>query len=202
MTGFWESDLGEVTGKAEDAFAKQFTMIPDGTMALARVESFVNDTNSNGFKCLIVVWMLTDGDFKGAKVSQKIKVFGGEEQYDKDPAKTRHRALNMLKLLYQQFGLKPKTADAPTDADLSVFVGKIAGIKVRETEPNSDNKTFNWVSEVHPSQGFKCETGIKLAFIHTPSTKDDDLFDSAFSRNQKSPHASSSSSDVIDDVPF
>ena len=41
---FWESELGEVTGTAADAFAKSFTQIPDGTMALARIESFINIT--------------------------------------------------------------------------------------------------------------------------------------------------------------
>ncbi len=184
MSDFWSSELGEITGKAEDAFAKSFTTIPDGTMALAKIESFVNDKNQSGFQCLIVNWLLTEGDFKGAKVMQKIKVFGGEPQYDKDPAKTRHRALNMLKLLYQQFNLKPKSSGAPTDQELSSFTGKIAGIKIRETEPNAENRTFNWVSEVHASQGFKSETGIKLVMTHTPNARQDDLFDNAFSRNR------------------
>jgi len=184
MSDFWTSELGEITGKAEDAFAKSFTMIPDGTMALAKIESFVNDTNQNGFRCLVVNWLLTDGDFKGAKVIQKIKVFGDDPQYAKDDAKTRHRALNMLKLLYQQFSLSPKNNEPPSDEDLLVFAGKIAGIKIRETEPNAENKTFNWVSEVHKAQGFKCETGVKLEVTHVHAQHD--LFDSAFSRNQKS----------------
>jgi hypothetical protein len=195
MSDFWKSELGEITGNASDAFAKSFTTVPDGTLALAKVESFVNDENNNGFKCLVVTWLLTEGEFKGANVTQKIKVFGAEPQYDKDPAKTRHRALNMLKLLYQQFNLKPKTSDAPSDQDLLVFVGKSAGIKIRETEPNSDNKTYNWVSEVHPTEGFKCETGKKLEIIHTHNPQSD-LFDSALSRN------ASGSIPTEDDVPF
>lgn len=178
---FWESDLGDVTGKAEDAFAKQFTQIPDGTKALAKVESFTNQVyKDSGFKYLNIEWVLTDGDFRGQKVTQKLKVFGGD-QNDKDPSKTRHRALNMLKLLYQLFNLKPKHTNPPTDQDLASFSGKVAGIKIRETEPNDKGKSYNWVAEVHASSGFKSETGAGLPVIaHTsvssyPSNKASDL---------------------------
>ncbi len=195
MSDFWKSDLGEVSGKPEDAFAKSFTIVPDGTMALAKIETFMNDENQDGFKCLIINWLLSDGDFKGSKVTQKIKVFGGEPQYDKDPAKTRHRALNMLKLLYQQFGLKPETAEPPADKELMAFHGKIAGIKIRETEPNAEGRSFNWVAEVHKASGFKSETGVKLTVTHTPSG-----VDSAFSRNTG---ASDPGIDrLTDDIPF
>lgn len=162
---FWESELGDVTGKSEDAFAKQFSQIPDGTKALAKIESFTNqEYKDSGFKYLNIEWVLQDGDFRGQKVQHKLKVYGGD-QYDKDPAKTRHRALNMLKLLYQLFNIKPKHTNPPTDQDLAMFVGKIAGIKIRETEMNDKGKQYNWVAEVHPSAGFKGETGIGLPIV-------------------------------------
>ncbi len=162
---FWESEMGEVTGKSEDAFAKQFTQIPDGTKALAKIESFTNQTNKEtGFKYLTIEWTLQEGDFRGQKVTQKIKVYGGD-QYDKDPAKTRYRALNMLKLLYQLFKISPKHTNPPTDQDLAMFVGKIAGLKIRETAPNDNGRQYNWVAEVHPSQGFKSETGAGLPIL-------------------------------------
>jgi hypothetical protein len=162
---FWESELGDVTGKAEDAFAKQFTQIPDGTKALAKIESFTNQVyKDSGFKYLNIEWVLQDGDYRGQKVQQKLKVYGGD-QYDKDPTKTRHRALNMLKLLYELFKIKPKHANPPTDQDLASFAGKIAGIKIRETEMNDKGKSYNWVAEVHASQGFKAETGAGLPVI-------------------------------------
>ncbi len=162
---FWESELGDVTGKAEDAFAKQFTQIPDGTKALAKIESFTNQVyKDSGFKYLNIEWVLQDGDFRGQKVQQKLKVYGGDH-CDKDPMKTRHRALNMLKLLYQLFNLKPKHTNPPTDQDLAIFAGKIAGIKIRETAPNDNGKSYNWVAEVHASQGFKSETGAGLPLI-------------------------------------
>jgi hypothetical protein len=191
---FWESELGEVTGSAADAFAKSFTQIPDGTMALARIESFLN-AEYNGNKYLTISWFLTDGDFKGAKVEQKLKVYG--DPMAKDSAKARHRALNMLKLLYQLYTLKPKHANDPTDADLAVFAGKIAGIKIRETEPNDQGRQYNWVAEIHEAKGFKSETGVSVVVSHTASSHPQGTFDSAFSRNANAPTA-----DNLDDIPF
>jgi hypothetical protein len=181
MSDFWSSELGEVTGSESDAFAKTFRQIPDGTMALAKIESFIN-AEYNGNKYLVINWLLTDGDFKGSKVEQKIKVFG--DPMAKDSAKARHRALNMLKLIYQLYNAKPKHSGDPTNADLAVFHGKSAGIKIRETEPNDQGRSYNWVSEVHDSKGFKCETGITLVVTHTNVSNNNGIFDSAFNRNE------------------
>lgn len=198
MSGFWESELGDVTGSAADAFAKTFTQIPDGTMALAKIETFIN-AEYQGNKYLLVEWLLTDGDFRGQKVQQKIKVWG--DPRDKDPAKTRHRALNMLKLMYQTWNMKPKHSNAPTDQDLASFIGKAAGIKIRETEPNDQGKQYNWVSEVHETKGFVCETGTGLVITKTPSHNYNDHsqgpIDSAFSRNNNA-----QLDDNLDDIPF
>jgi hypothetical protein len=169
--------------------------IPDGTKALAKIESFTNQTNKDsGFKYLNIEWALTDGDFRGQKVTQKIKVYGGDK-FDKDPAKTRHRALNMLKLLYQLFNIKPKHTNPPTDQDLAMFSGKIAGIKIRETEPNENGRQYNWVSEVHPSQGFKSETGAGLAVIARSSVSSHSSAD-MFSNSNSTPPPD------LNDVPF
>lgn len=178
---FWQSELGEVSGKSEDAFTKSFSIIPDGTLALARIDKFVNVEN-NGLKFLNIEWHLVEGEYKGAKVNQKLKVLDADHR-DKDPAKTRHRALNMFKLLYQLFKMQPKHADAPTDADLSLFDGKKAGIKIQETNPNEEGKVYNYVSEVHSEIGFKSETGsgkiVSQVITHTPTGG----IDSALSRN-------------------
>lgn len=199
MNDFWISDLGEITGKAEDAFAKTFTQIPDGTMALARIELFIN-AEFNGNKYLNITWLLTDGEFKGAKVEQKLKVYG--DQRDKDPAKTRHRALNMLKLIYQLYNTKPKHANPPTDQDLAVFHGKAAGIKIRETEPNDQGRQYNWVAEIHDPKGFKCETGVSVTVTHTNTQYGQTTLttlDSAFSR---SGYHTQDPGPNLDDVPF
>lgn len=195
MSGFWESELGEVTGSAEDAFAKSFTQIPDGTMALAKIESFTNK-EYEGNKYLSISWLLTQGDFKGAKVEQKLKVYG--DPRDKDPAKTRHRALNMLKLIYQLYNTKPKHANPPTDQDLAIFHGKEAGIKIRETEPNDQGRQYNWVAEIHETKGFVCETGTSITVsTQTRSHQGQGPIDSAFSRNNALP-----GTELTDDIPF
>jgi hypothetical protein len=193
MSGFWESSLGEITGNAADAFAKSFTQIPDNTMALARIESFVN-AEYQGNKYLSIDWLLTDGDFKGSKVNQKLKVYGDPQSKDSD--KARHRALNMLKLIYQLYNVKPKHASDPTDQDLHVFVGKAAGIKIRETEPNHEGKQYNWVAEIHEAKGFVCETGVSMVVTHTNVNHATDSLETAFSRN------ATKKSELEDDIPF
>jgi hypothetical protein len=184
MSNFWTSEIGEVTGTMEDAFAKTFKQIPDNTKAIARIESFMS-VLYNGMNYINIDWMLIDGDFKDQKVSQKIRV------HDED-AKKRHRALNMLKLIFDMFNIKPKHSNMPTDQDLIVFKGKIAGIVIRETEPNDEGKQYNWVSEVHTSQGFKSETGVKITVTHERKSTD-----SAFTRNPAPVDES-----LVDDVPF
>lgn len=191
MSDFWSSELGEITGKADDAFAKTFKQIPDGTKALAIIELFAN-VEHQGDKYLNIDWRLIDGDFKGQKVSQKLRVYGNPMA--SDPAKARHRALNMLKLIYQLFSVKPTHAGEPTDKDLSIFIGKQAGIKIGETEPNDKGKQYNWVSEIHEAKGFKSETGISVVVTHTNIQSN---VNSAFDNQYKLPVDAN-----LDDIPF
>ncbi len=190
MSDFWSSDLGEVTGKPDDAFASLPRQIPDGTTALAKITKFSN-AEFNDSKYLQIEWTLIGGDFVGQKVQQKLKV------WDSEP-KVRHRALNMLKLMYNLYEIKPKHAGSPADHDLNVFVGKTAGIKIRETEPNDKGKQYNWVAEIHEAKGFKCETGIGLPVKAKTTIADtmhfyDGGVDSAFSRSR---------AELDNDVPF
>jgi hypothetical protein len=181
---FWQSDLGEITGKAEDAFSKVIERIPNNTKALAKISSFINSAFGDTLY-LNIVWELMDGECKGFKVFHKLKVF------DTDPKK-RHKALNMLKLLYQLFNITPTHSGPPADNDLALFKGKIAGIKIQETAPNHEDKQYNWISEVHPASGFKSETGSPLVVTH----KSGDL-ESAFSRNPRG-----AANAIEDDLPF
>lgn len=190
---FWESEMGEITGNASDAFAKSFKQILDGTMALAKIDSFSN-AEYQGNKYLTIDWLLINGEFEGQKVQQKLKVF------DEDP-KIRHRALNMFKLLYNMFHMKPKHANEPTDQDLYIFFDKVAGINIRETPPNDKGKQYNWVSEIHDSKGFICKTGSGLAVSSKPTVSiyevsKHDAIDSAFSRNR------TAEKEFNDDIPF
>lgn len=168
---FWQSDLGSITGKPEEAYAKSFTHIHDGTTAIARIESFENKEYM-GAAYLQIEWVLTEGDFAGQHVFHKLHVF------DKDPNK-RHRFLNLLKLIYEMFHVKPLDANPPSDQFLMTFVGKSAGIKIQLTQPNLDTgKQYNWVSEVHEAKGFEVKAGLpprnapESAFSRNPKTTD------------------------------
>lgn len=191
MSNFWSSEIGEITGKSEDAFAKSFKLIPDGTMALAKINFFKND-EYNGNRYFSIEWILMDGEFKGNKVTQKIKAFDND-------LKIKHRALNMMKLIYDLFKIKPTSSSSPTDEELSSFLNKIAGIRVRETEPNDEGKQYNWVSEVHVPEGFKCETGIKIVVTHKNIASNSPI-ESAFSRNRQN-HVKGSAI-TEDDIPW
>ncbi len=185
MSNFWISELGPLSGDSSDAFAKTFRQVPDNTMALAKIKSMKNEAFGDS-KYLNVSWMLTDGEFKGQTIFQKLHVF------DADP-KRRHKALNMLMLMYKLFDLKPASNDAPTDQELKAFENKFAGIRVQETAPNEKGKVYNWVSEVHPAQGFVCETGHTTVVTHTVN--------SALSRNSNS-RVDGGMPGIDDDIPF
>lgn len=187
---FWKSEMGEVTGSAKDSFTEASKTIPDGTKSFAKIDAFNLQKNSvSGEQYYNIEWTITSDEFKGRKVWQKIKAFDAKIE-------SKHRALNMLKLIYNLFSVKPTHADAPTDKDLLAFVGKIAGIKIQETDPHKETgKQYNWVSEVHSSQGFKTETGVKLVVTH----KVDRDLDSAFSRNRD--HVSNTDMSG-EDIPF
>jgi len=183
---FWTSEVGELLGTPDAAFAKSFSnIIPDNTMALAKIHSFENkEYNANSY--LQIDWVIIDGDFTGKHVFHKLKVFDAKPE-------TRHRMLNMLMLLYKMFNIKPKSNEPPTDQELAQFNGKEAGIRVQETEPNDKGKQYNWVSEVHDARGFQCKTGKSTVVTHSRAG-----LESAFSRN---PINNETSLD-LDDVPF
>lgn len=176
---FWQSELGEIDGTPDSAFAQSMVIIPDGTRATAKIEKFTNSTR-DGQSLLNIQWRLIDGDFKNRIVFQKIHVFDGEP-------KKRHRALNMLKLIYGLCGIKPVSADAPSDAFLAQFHGRMAGIVIQEWQANG--KGGNWVSEVHPASGFVSETGTKLEVTHP--------IESALNRNPRGADMA-----LDDDIPF
>jgi hypothetical protein len=149
-----------------------------------------------GNKYLSIDWILTDGDFKGNKVNQKLKVFG--DPMAKDSDKARFKALNMLKLIYKLYNIKPKHLGDPTDQDLMIFVGKTAGIIIRETEPNENGKQYNWVSEIHDAKRFKSETGVSIVVAHSVVNGQGPI-DSAFNRQYG---AVSQGIEPEEDIPF
>ena len=188
MANFWDSELGEVTGNPDSAFTKTFSgTIPDNTFALAKIESVLND-EFQGIKTIKVEWKIISGDFESKHVFQKIKVFDAD-------TKKRHTALNMLKLLFTMFQIKPMHDGPPSDQELARLVAKTAGIKIQEwiiTKDNGELASGNYISEVHPADGFQTITG---KHKEQPSNKG---VDSALTRNAKQEF----SKDLDDDVPF
>jgi hypothetical protein len=188
---FWTSGTGLTpTGKPEDAFISDFTVIPEGTCATATIKAFTlvdkeNKHTGKNDKFYQIIWKLCDGDFKSREVTQKIKCFSGEpKQID--------RALNMLKLIMQLSNFKPTHNDAPQDIELITMLNQIASIKIGEwSMPKNDGTIMdgNFVREVWKSGELPTETGIKATpVIHRPT-------DSAFQRNAKMPELDS-------DLPF
>ncbi len=94
---FWTSGSGApITGAPDKAFLQDFTVIPNNTMALAAIKSFmIAEENATAYcasasRYYQIIWKISSVDFKGREVKQKIKPFDGKpEQID--------RALNMLK---------------------------------------------------------------------------------------------------------
>lgn len=179
---FWSSDLGQITGKAEDAFMATGS-IPDNTTAIARILEFKNDSY-NGVNTFKIDWLLIEGQFKGWHVFQKIKAFDAD-------SKKRHTALNMLALIYKMFNIQ-MPQDKPSDENLKQFQGKTAGIKINEMVADN-GKSYNFVTQIHPAEGFVSLTGERK--IIAQKTVDNNL-DSAFSRNREQQNVTN------DDIPF
>jgi hypothetical protein len=157
---FWNSGTGKaVTGKAEDAFTGDFSIIPNNTMALASIKSIKLSETKNGEgnteDCYLVTWKIEDENFMGRLVTQKIKVFSGSPEQIQ-------RNLNMFKLLLDLCEYKPKHANAPTEEELSSIQGKILGIQVREWHmPKKEGGMMsgNFVAEIHATSGFEPKVG-------------------------------------------
>ncbi len=195
---FWQSKSGTpITGSPDLAYIKDFDIIPNNTMALAKIKSFKLHEEIRAFdgaevREYRIVWNITSGEFKNREVTQKIKPF------DIKPDNA-DRALNMMKLIMDLCKFVPTHGDEPTDKDLLPMVGKEAGIKIREwsmpKKDGSGNSQGNFVSEVHSPIGFICETGIPMKIKEEyPSS----AVESALTRNSRVVDTT----DLNDDIPF
>jgi hypothetical protein len=160
------------SGKAEDAYVGDFSIIPNNTTARAMIKTIQVMETSNKYtgaqKFIEISWQLLDGDFKNREVKQKIKCFEGDESALK-------RARNMLLLVMKlcQFQLSHELE--PTTFDLLPLTGKMLGIKIREwsmeKKDGSGTMEGNFVSEVHPlDDKWVTETGVKsVSKVHKPT---------------------------------
>lgn len=189
---FWTSGSGKmITGKPEEAFLQDFTVIPEGTIADAFIKSFFliereNKWDNNIDKFYEITYKLINGDFKNREVTQKIKCFAGSPE-------AIDRNLNMLRLVMELCEFKPTTKEAPGDLELLPMFNKVISVKIREwSMPKRDGSGImegNFVSEIYKTGEIAPETGIKTVATHFPT-------DSALNRNSKL-------ADVPDDeIPF
>lgn len=191
---FWDSKSGQaITGKPEAAFVQDFFLIiPNGTKVLAKIDSFklheeIRQFDGSELKEYRINWKITEGEFRGREVVQKIKAF------DEKP-EACDRALNMLKLIMDICKFVPTSQDEPTTKDLAPMVGKVCGVKIREWHmPKKDGSGMmegNFISEVWSAEGFEPESGVKM----TVKSKENET---AFDRNPRGAPA-----DLNDDIPF
>ena len=180
MHSFWESALGTIDGSQSAAFLKDFGLIPDGTKAFAKIEDFsLTEKPANDYgmakKYFEIKWTITQGEFKGRSVFQKIKTFDFDE-------KTRFRALNMLRLIMNISNIEA-TEEAPDIETLRKMIGGVMGIKIREWSMPKDNGQImegNFVSEVHIANGFTPIVGKKTEVIHEVVATDSNVKDVPF----------------------
>ena len=174
---FWQSQSGTtIDGSIENSHAFVMKVIPDNTRAIVSVKD-VCLKNIQGDEFYQATYKIIDGEFKGSEVRHKIKAF------DKDKKK-RDREVNMLLRLFKLCGKNPPQDHAPSDEDFLQLKGSVLGIKIQEWF--FDGKEGNWVSEIHPSDGFVSEAGKKA--VNDLST--------AFSRNE------ARTGGIENDVPF
>lgn len=188
MSDFWNSPLGEITGKPEDSFTKDFSIIPDQTIAEAVIKKFVLVEKENKYENTLdkyyeITYKLINGDYKNREVTQKIKVFHGTPE-------SVHRNLNMFKLILSLCDFKPTHRNEPTDLELIMTTGKTICVKIREwSMPKKDGTGImegNFVSEVYKSGDMPTETGIKLPVVEVKGVP------SALTRNSSLPYSDDS----------
>jgi hypothetical protein len=172
---FWETMLGIADGKPENAFTKDFGLIPDGTKAFAKIEDFnITEKPANDYgmakKYYEIKWIITQGEFIGRNIFQKIKAFDAEN-------KIRFKALNMLRLIMNISNVQA-TNEAPDIYALRKMIGNVMGIKIKEWSIPKETGGImegNFVSEVHIANGFTTMIGKKIESVNSFVKTEEDI---------------------------
>lgn len=187
----------KITGDADKAFINSFSVIPEGTRATAKIKAFeVINKEATQYgaaqKYIQVTYKLLAGDYTHREVTQKIKCYNGtDEQIE--------RNLNMLVLIMKLCKFAPTHDKEPSAHELASMNGNVVGIVIGEwSMPKNDGGLMegNFVREVHPSEGFINETGVKAEPKPMP------VADSAFARDKARRDAQGQDELFGDDVPF
>jgi hypothetical protein len=193
MEGFWNNGSGKpITGELKDAVAADFSVIPNNTMALAkitRIELVEKDTDYGHQKYYEFTWKIVSDEFINREVTQKVKCFVGTPT-------AIDRGLNMMKLLMKLCGVEITHDHEPSSKDLSPMLGKVLGIQIREWAlPGKDGVMMegNHVGEVHSKDGFKFVMGHKMESRQPSNTS---------TSNVGSAHEKALHDGLDDDIPF
>lgn len=146
---FWNTSDNQAinaTGSFESG-GGDFEPIPNNTQARAVIgEARWDDYEGDYF--INLTWELIDGEHKGRKVFQKVRVRD-------DDSKKRDKALRMLAAIdANSGGGLMRVPTEPTDQDLSINLCNkpmIIKIMVWSMERDGETKKGNWVSAVAPA---------------------------------------------------
>lgn len=137
---FWNLSEGTLDKGATSFAAGGGEPIPDNTNLKACIDEIFWD-NWQGESYIKARWTVLDGEYKGRKVFQKIRV---EDQ----DARKRDKAIRMLAAIDANAGGKLTSVDAMPDDEIlqQALCNKPMIIKVQTWEING--KSGNWVSMV------------------------------------------------------
>lgn len=157
---FWKLSEGALDKSATSFEAGGGEPIPDNTNVKACIDEISWD-NFQGESYIKARWTVLDGEYKGRKVFQKIRV---EDQ----DARKRDKAIRMLAAIDANAGGKLTSVDAMPDDEIlqQALCNRPMIIKVQTWEING--KSGNWVSAVGPSH-------IKAQTRQSSSVDDDDI---------------------------
>ena len=145
MSNFWEVSTGETVENngTFDGGGGSFEPLPDGTTIHGLCDN-AEWNEYDGVKSISLSWEVLEGEFKGRKIFQKVRV----NELD---SKKRDRAIKMLGAIDSNAGGElRKLAKEPSDMDLSTaLVNKSMLLKLGVWDLNG--KKGNWVMAVSPS---------------------------------------------------
>lgn len=168
------------TGMGESVFG----LIPHNSKLLGFIRK-IEKQNQSSWK---ITWEIVQGEYKGRTVWQFL--FLENHNYPEIADKNKE----MFARIFVLCGL-PIPETEPNSHTLSLMERKVAGLKIAEDSYTKDGqlKEINRIVEIHPSQGFVEEIGVKLA---TPMQKKSPKHaNAAFSELNPPPFAD-------DEIPF
>lgn len=146
MSFFSQEALQEAKTGSFDS--NTFEVIPDNTKALAIISAAEwREANEYGAKHISLTWEIVEGEFKGRKVFQKIKLF------ESDKAKALKAQKMLIAIDANCKGAIVAAGVEPTQQGLQTLLHSPMYIMIKEYEMNGSKG--NWVAAVSERNGKK-----------------------------------------------